>query len=374
MPTTLFDKIVDKDNIYKAYKKVLKGKNKYSTEAIEFVIDETYNLKTLRQSLIDETYRFDGYIRFMVYEPKERIIDAPHFKDKIVQLAVNKVLKEVYQPCFIYDSYASLDEKGTHKCVDRIQYFMREAKQQYGESAYIVKMDIKKFFYSIDREILKNFFSKKIKCKKTLRLLYHIIDSAKLINDKGLPLGNTLSQISANIYLNKLDQFCKRKLSLKYMVRYMDDVIIIVENKEKAQEVKELICDFVKQKLNLEHNKDKTDIFPINQGVNAIGFKIHTTHKLLRNDCKKKIKGKLRAMPELIILGKLTINKAEQMLNSWLGHAKHGNSYNFIQSLLKRFNFIYLDKKDRLRIDIDKLNKYVENKKIKEAAESVKIA
>ena len=355
--STIFDSIVDENNIYRAYRKALKGDNKYTPEAIRFSLDETYNLNALRQSLIDGTYRFDGYMRFKVYEPKERIIDAPHFKDKIVQLAINNVLKEIYNPCFIYDSYASIDNKGTHKCVDRIQHFMRKAKWQYGDGAYIVKVDVRKFFYSIDREILKGFLPKKIKCKKTLRLLYHIIDSAQLIDDLGLPLGNTLSQICANIYLNKLDQYCKRRLSLKYVVRYMDDVIIAVESKEKAREVRGLVCVFIKQELNLNHNEDKTDIFPVDQGVNAIGFKIHTTHRLLRNESKKTIKRKTKKMRRLIVEGKMTKEKAEQILNSWLGHAKHGSSYNFIRRLLERHDYIYVDKKGALRVDIDKLKK-----------------
>lgn len=355
MSTNLFNRIIDEKNIYSAYKKSLKGNNKYTNEAIEFAMNETYNLRKLRKSLIEETYEFDEYIRFTVYEPKERIIDAPHFKDKIVQLAINNILKTVYQPCFIYDSYASLDDKGTHKCVDRIQYFIRKAKWQYGEKAYIVKLDIKKFFYSIDRNILKEILTKKVKCQKTLNLLYKIIDSADSIDEKGLPLGNTLSQLFANIYLNEVDQYSKRKLGIKYYIRYMDDTIIIVENKEKANEVKDLIIDFNNKKLNLRMNEKKSKIFPISQGVNAIGFKIHPTHRLLRNDSKKKIKRKAKKMKPLIETRRMTIEKAEQILNSWLGHSSHGDSHNFITKLINKNNHIYMNKKGVLKIDESKI-------------------
>lgn len=341
----MFTRIVAKENIHKAYRKALKGKGKYNPEAIEFARDETLNLRQLRQSLIDETYCFDGYIRFPVFEPKERIVDAPHFKDKVVQLAINNVLKEVYNPTFIYDSYACIDGKGTHKCVDRIQHFIRKAKWQYGEEACIIKIDIKKFFYSIDREILKRILPKKIKCKKTLRLIFKIIDSARVISPKGLPLGNTLSQLCANITMNKADQFIKRKLRVRYCIRYMDDVILIVENKEKARLVLRKTEEYIKHNLHLDLHDKKTKIFPINQGVNAIGFKIHSTHRLMRNDCKKKIKRKVKAMPKLISEGKLTVHKAEQMLNSWMGHASGASSYNFIQKLIKDSGFIYQHKK-----------------------------
>ncbi|NLL02487.1 MAG: RNA-dependent DNA polymerase [Mollicutes bacterium] len=339
----------------------LKGKGKYHVEAMKFALDEIYNLNELRMSLINGTYKFDGYTTFTVYEPKERVINAPHFKDKIVQLAINNVLKDVYNPCFIFDSYACIDGKGTHKCVDRIQHLMRKAKWEYGEETAIIKGDVKKFFYTINRDILKNLLQKKIKCKKTLNLLFKIIDSADVIDLLGLPLGNTLSQICANVYMNELDQFCKRRLSLKYMIRYMDDFFIFVKNKEEANRVLDLIYVFVEEKLQLELNKNKTKIFPINQGLNAIGYKIYTTHRLLRNDSKKKIKRKLKAMPQLIIAGKMTIAKAEQILNSWLGHAKHGDSYNFIKNLMIKYYFLYLIKgKDKsvLKINYNILKRY----------------
>ncbi len=322
---------------------------------MEFAQNETYNLNQIKQSLVDETYEFDGYIRFPVFEPKERIVDAPHYKDKIVQLAINNILKEAYVPTFIFDSYACIDGRGTHKCVDRIQHFIRKAKWEYGEDAYIVKIDFKKFFYSIDREILKKLLAKKIKCEKTLRLLYKIIDSARLIDLLGVPLGNTLSQICANIYLNEIDQYCKRKLSLKYYCRYMDDCIIIMPNKNSAQNLLRLLRIFARDKLHLSLNEDKSKIFPINQGVNAVGFKIYATHRLLRNDCKKKIKRKIKAMPHLIAEGKLTVQKAEQMLNSWRGHSKNSNSYNFVQGLVKKHDFIYISNKGTLKINKTKL-------------------
>lgn len=348
----LFERIVDKDNIYKSYRKSLKGKNKYSNEAMIFSSDETYSLNKLRQSLIGETYQFDDYITFKVYEPKERVVDAPHFKDKIVQLALNNALKGVYYPSFIYDNYACIDNKGTHKCVERIQYFLKKAKWEYGDDAYIIKIDIKKFFYTIDREILKDILKKRIYCEKTLKLLYKIIDSAKLLGDLGLPLGNTLSQLCANIYMNEFDQYCKRKLSLHYYIRYVDDAIVIAKDKNEAKRILELMTVFLKEKLNLDINTDKTKIFPINQGVNSIGFKLYATHRLLRDDCKKKIKRKIKAMPRLIEEKRLTLSKAEQMLNSWLGHAKHGCSYNFIKSLLKKHNYLYMIGKNKLKLTI----------------------
>lgn len=349
MPT-IFDRIVEEDNLYRAYEKAMRGDNRYTSEAMEFEADDIYNLNRLRACLIDETYEFQGYNRFMVYEPKERVIDAPHFVDKIVQLAINFTLKGLYQPCFIYDSYASLDGKGTHRCVDRLSRFSRKAKWQYGDGAYIVKLDIEKFFYSIDRSKLKQILAKKITCDKTLRLVYKIIDSAEVISDRGLPLGNTLSQLFANVYLNELDQYCKRKLSLKYYVRYMDDIIIFVENKVAATKIKNLIGAFAQENLSLNLNKKKSKIFPITQGVNAIGFKIYSTHRLLRDDSKKKIKRKARKIKPLILAEVLPIEKANQIFGSWSGHAQHCDSYNFVKKLVDKHDYIQI---------VNKNNKYI---------------
>ncbi|MFW6015058.1 MAG: reverse transcriptase domain-containing protein [bacterium] len=355
--SNLFTKITDIENFEEAYKQTIQGKSKYKKEALIFNQNAVYNLEKLRQRVIKGKYKFSGYTRFTVYEPKERVIDAPGFKDKIVQIAINNVLKGVYYPCFIYSSYACIDNKGTHRCVDRIQYYIRKAKWQYGEKAFFINLDIKKFFYSIDRKILKNLLTKKIKCDKTLNLLYEIIDSADAISPKGMPLGNTLSQICANIYMNELDQYSKRKLSLKYYVRYADDVVIIVKNREKAKEIKNKLIQFINKKLNLKPNKRKTQIFPINQGINTVGFKIHATHRLLRNKSKKKIKRKCKKMRKLIIDGDMTKEKAEQILNSWKGHADHANSYNFIQSLLEKNDYITMNDDNVFKIDIKIINK-----------------
>lgn len=331
------------------------GKSKYKREALLFAQNPTYNLKELQKELRDGTYEFKGYFEFKVFEPKERVINAPYYRDKVVQLAVVNVIKDIYYPSFIYDSYACIDGKGTHKCVERISYFIRKAKWQYGNDAYILKVDMKKFFYSIDRKVLKKVIKKKVKCKRTLTLLFKIIDSADIIDDKGLPLGNTISQLCANIIMNELDQYCKRHLRIKYYVRYADDVIMILEDKEKAIQIKDSVVEYTTTKLNLNINEEKTKIFPICQGVNTVGFKMHPTHKLIRNNSKKRIKQKLRKMRRLIIEGKLSFEKAEQIINSWYGHAKQGNSYNFVKKITTKHNYVYINKNNVLKVDEDKL-------------------
>lgn len=189
-----------------------------------------------------------------------------------------------------------------------------------------------------------------------------IIDSSALISEVGLPLGNTLSQLCANIYMNEFDQYCKRYLGYKYYVRYADDIIIILPNKKEAQKAKSEFESYLKERLKMEPNTQKTQVFPINQGVNAYGFKVYRTHRLLRDDSKKKIKRKIKKMPRLIALGKMSITTANTMLASWSGHAKYASSRNFIQSILDRRPYIKLEN-DILTINEEEMKCYIETMK-----------
>ena len=354
---SLFEEITELENFEKAYKQTQKGKGKYKTECILFNKDAVYNLERLRQSVITGSYRFSGYNRFTVYEPKERVVDAPGLKDKIVQIAINNVLKSVYHPKFIHDSYSCIDNKGTHKCVDRVSYFMRKASWEYGEDAQIIEIDIKKFFYSINRDTLKLMLPKRISCARTLNLLYTIIDSADVIALLGLPLGNTLSQIGANIYMNEVDQHCKRKLGLRYYIRYADDVLIIVKSKERAKTIMQGVTSFISERLDLAVNENKTQIFPLEQGVNTVGFKIHKTHRLLRNESKKKMKRKAKKLRRLLVDRRIEPEKVEQMFNSWLGHAKHGCSHNFLRKLVDKYDYLFLTNKGIIKVDLNPILK-----------------
>lgn len=351
----IFDEITSMNNLERAYKQAMKGKNKFNKEAMVYSQNETHNLNKLQASLINGTYEFGSYNKFYVHEPKVRLIHAPQHQDKIIQHAINNVIKHIYQRCFIYDSYACIDYKGTHKAVDRVSEFMRRGAWEFGPGAFIIKLDIKKYFYTINRSILKNILAKRIKCKQTLNLLYGIINSANQIDSVGLPLGNLLSQLFANIYMNEFDQFCKRKLGIKYFVRYADDVIAIAGSKSESLRILELMKDFFTNELALETHDRKTKVFPISQGVNAYGFKIHKTHRLLRNDSKKKIKRKAKRMIVSIKENRMSVEKCEQILNSWHGHAMHGSSRNFINSLIERNDCVYLDYRQRLRVDTNKI-------------------
>lgn len=351
-------------NLINAYEKSLKNGGRYNIETLKFSRNAMVNLKILQKNLYDRTYKFSGYNTFNVYEPKERIINAPYYQDKIVQLAMHEVLSEKFIPTFISHSYACMADRGTHAAVNQVEKNLKVAKWKWGDEAYVCRVDVRRFFYSIDRDILKEQYRRVINEEDVLWVMDTIVDSGAAIDEVGLPLGNTLSQLCANIALNDLDQYCKRYLGYKYYVRYADDVVIVLPNKEAAQEAKENCMSFLVKHLNLEANKRKTQIFPINQGCNAFGFKIFTTHKLLRNDSKKAIKRKIKKMPRLIAKDLLTIEKANEMLASWSGHARHANSYNFIMSIVERRPYIKYDKnRGVLTINKKELNHVISQRK-----------
>lgn len=247
---------------------------------------------------------------------------------------VNNGLKEFYRNKFIYHSYACIVGKGTHRAVDAVQHNFRLAKRNYGAASYILKIDIAKFFYSIDREVLKSIIRRDIKCKRLLELIEIIIDSAQTISKKGLPLGNTISQLLANVYMNELDHYCKRSLQTKHYVRYADDIVIFCESKEQANDYLYFIEKYLKNKLKLKVNEHKTKVFPISQGVNAYGFKIHATHRLIRTDTKTRMKQKTKKLIRLERAGRVCVVTVNQVLSSYAGHCKYAATYTLISRLM----------------------------------------
>lgn len=342
---SLYERIYDTKNLEESYKRTQSGNRKYRKEAIYFAMSKERKLRCLQKELEDRTYRPGSYIEFYVFEPKKRLVHAPHIRDKIVQFSIHTVLQGIYRSVFIKDSYACLEEKGTHEAVHRIQHYMRLAQWKY-EEPYIVKIDVRKFFYSINRDILKTIYRKKIPESEQdfLRILDMIVDSSPE-GEKGLPLGNVTSQDFANIYLNEIDQFCKRYLGLKWYVRYMDDICIIVKDRETARDVLAKIRTYVKDHLDLELN-EKTHIYPLAQGINTLGFRIHTTHLEVRNSSKAAMKRRIKKIDEKVQSGRLTKKQAQQAVNAWLGHARHSNSYNLAKKIFEKYDYIQIEDKD----------------------------
>ena len=242
------------ENLYNAYLKARRGKNN-SAEVLKFNYNLENELLKLQCELRSQTYKTGKYRHFIILEPKERKISALPFRDRVVHHAICTVIEIIFEKKFIYDSYACRKGKGTHAGADRIQKFIRKANNYY-----VLKCDVSKYFPSVNHEILKKLIREKIADKKLLQLLDKIVDSSEEQNiqsslQKGIPIGNLTSQLFANIYLNKLDEYVKYELKINYYLRYMDDFVIMHESKIYLHEVKEKIIENQKENKKQEVKK-----------------------------------------------------------------------------------------------------------------------
>ena len=232
-----------------------------------------------------------------------RIMCKQKYIDRIVhRWVVDNFLEPYFVTTFISTSYACIKGRGMHKTVKRVQKDMLHLTRAWKEY-YIIKMDIKKYFENIDKDILYKILNRKIKDKKLRWLIKEILYSNG--GKTGLAIGNYTSQVFANIYLNEVDQYVKHKLKQKYYYRYMDDSVIFVKTKQEAKETLENIRNFVEEELRLTLNK-KTQIFKNKQGVNFCGYKINEYRLKIRDRGKRKLKKKIKYLTKEIKEGRMT--------------------------------------------------------------------
>ena len=255
---------------------------------------------------------------------------ASEYKDRVVhQWYVEKFIKPYFVPQFISTSYAGIEGRGMHKASKDVQKAMRSAKSKW-KNYYILKMDVTKYFQNIDKRILWEILKRKMKDNKLLWLTREILLSTEGM--VGLPLGNYTSQMFANIYLNELDQYVKHILKCKYYYRYMDDIVIMCENKKIAKDILNNITKFLKDNLKLTLNS-KTRIFKDIQGVNFCGYKINEKRLKIRHTSKCRMKRKLKRYTEQLKEGKITLPEIQRSIAGWLGYVKHADSYNLRKSM-----------------------------------------
>lgn len=334
---TDFETMCSFENLYDAYKKARSGKRDKAACA-EFELRTLDNIAKLREELVNKTYKMQKYNTFLVHEPKERVVMASSFRDRIVQHSLcDNVFQKRILPHFIYDNYASQKGKGTHFGLRRLHKFMHQYYCNHGSEGWILKGDISKYFYSIDHDILKRQIQKLIQDKDILNLCNLIIDSTE---GKGLPIGNQTSQAFALLYLNDLDHLIKDKMGIKYYGRYMDDFYIIMPEKEKLKKMLEIVKQEV-EKLGLSLNP-KTQIFPLKNGIDFLGFHSYLTEsgkivKKIRKNSKNNAKRRLRKLLLMRKNGKISKEKVLQSYDCWMNHAKHGNTYHLRKNIEEEF-------------------------------------
>jgi len=333
----LFQKFCSFENLHSAYLKARKCK-RYKDYVLEFSYDLEKNLFLLQSELISQDYHCREYNGFIINDSKKRLIKAPDFRDRIIHHALYNIIEPIFDNSFIYDSYACRKEKGTHKAILRLKGFLKNKR-----NVYCLQCDVRKFFESIDQNILKKLIKKKIADKKILKVVNKIIDSSfdhknfeNLFDFRltGIPLGNLTSQLFANIYLNELDQFIKHSLREKYYIRYMDDFLILVYNKGELFKIKEEIKKFLLVRLKLDLHPKKCNIFPVKKGIDFLGYRIFANYRLLRKSTVKRFIKRTKLYKKKLRSGLMAFEKFNRSIQSWFAYAKFGNSWKLRESLV----------------------------------------
>lgn len=346
----IFPNIYGFEELYRANQNARKGK-RYRDDVLKFSDNLEENLLQLQNEILWDTYEVGPYRKFYVHEPKLRLVMALQYRDRIVQWAIYNQLNPFYDKIFIEDSYACRIGKGSHKAADRLQYWLRQVSRKPGKWYYL-KLDISKYFYRVDHRVLEDILAKRIKDPRTLSLLRRIINSEDTrfglpagmnpeecaedmwLWDTGMPIGNLTSQLFANVYLNEVDQLCKHALHVHFYIRYMDDIIILSDDKRQLADWKEEIADFLKNELRLDLN-NKTAIRPISLGIDFVGFKIWATHRRLKKATARRIIRRVGNLSALLAAGEITKETFDRTAASYNGVLEHCNSYGLRQKLNK---------------------------------------
>lgn len=360
----IFPLIYDFENLFSAYKKAISCK-RYRPDVMEYTDRLEENLIELQNEFIWKTYSVGRYNIFYVYEPKKRMIMSLQFKDRVAQHAIYSILNPYFEKQFISDSYACRVGKGTHRAVRQLQRWLRKTDRSL-KRFYYLKLDISKYFYRVDHEVLMGILQRKIADKDLLHVLSVIINCEdthfglplgadvgnvaydELLGEVGLPIGNLTSQMFANLYLNELDQHCKHHLHLVYYIRYMDDIIILHHDKKYLEKIKQDIAKFLADNLHLQLN-NKTCIRPTSMGIEFVGFRVWSTHIKLRKKTAEKMKKRLKYMFAAYRTGEVDRETLDRSIASYRGILQHFNSYGLRQSLNELYKKEVKEEKEKMQ-------------------------
>lgn len=319
----LFDKIVSLDNLYEADKRARRQKS-HRPEVMLFDKNRDKLLLDLQRKLINGEYETSEYYVFKIYEPKEReIFKLPYYPDRIVHHAIMNIMEPIWVSAFIKGTYSCIRKRGIHKALRDVKFALKDEIN----TQYCLKLDIRKFYPSIDHDILKTIIRKKIKDKRLLSLLDEIIESAQ-----GVPIGNYLSQFFANLYLTYLDHWIKEQKKVRYYFRYEDDIVILGRDKQELRDLFYNIQDYLNNKLKLNF-KDNWQIFKVDsRGIDFVGYRIFHTHTLLRKHIKKNFCKKINKLNKKQNLDKDTY---KQKICSYIGWIKYCNGRNLLNKMSK---------------------------------------
>jgi len=350
----MYEKITSINNILVAWEEFIVNKKKRADVQI-FSKDLLANILSLHDDLIHTTYKHAGYQCFNINDPKARVIHKAVVRDRLVHHAIYRILYPIFDEGFIFDSYSCRLDKGTHKAVRRLESFALKVSRNYTKPCYALKCDVKKFFNSVDHEILLKLISRKISDPDIIWLIEEVINSfnksssvqlelldlrkanrasarererrrptGAVLAGHGIPIGNLTSQLFANIYLNELDQFVKHTLKIKHYLRYCDDFVILSDNQEELQTIVGSIGEFLNEHLRLKLHPNKVTIRKLKQGIDFLGYVVLPYHTVLRTKTKKRMLKRVN----------------EKNLTSYTGLLDHCNGYKLRQKVMQKYKLI----------------------------------
>ena len=292
----------------------------------EYKLEE--NIFQLYYELKEGTYKHGPYEDFWIQDPKQRHIHKALVRDRIVHHALFSALSPVFEPMFIYDSYSCRENKGSHKGIGRLARMLRKASKNNHKDCFVLKCDIRKFFKSVDHQILISIIGKRIKDPEAMWLIKETMESFPA----GLPIGNLTSQLFANIYLNELDQFVKSQLRIPFYVRYTDDFVIIDSRKERLEWWLSKIKKFLFEILRLDLHPQKVCIGRYHQGADFLGYVQFPNYRSLRPTTRRRI------------FKRAALGISEQSLQSYLGVLSHANTHELSEKIK---NLFWLNRREK---------------------------
>lgn len=343
----LWHQIISWENLLLAARYAQKGK-RFRDDVLNFNYNLESNLFKLTNSLANKSYRPGAYKSFRIYDPKPRLISAAPYRDRVVHHALCNIIVPLIDRSFIDDTYANRLGYGSHRALKRFTKFARSSR-------YVLQCDIRKYFPSIDHEILKEIIRRKIKCKNTLWLIDLIIDASNpqeeiiqyfpgddlskpLLRRIGLPIGNLTSQFFANLYLNDFDHFIKEKLRSKKYLRYVDDFALFSDDLEFLAQARLEIENYLIG-LRLKIHPIKSQLFETVQGANFVGFRVLPDRIRVRNDNLRRARKRMKHLQYEYGHGEISLQKLIDRIQSWEAHLKHADTYRLRQNIFSRYVF-----------------------------------
>ncbi len=330
--SNLFNEMVSAEALFAAWNEFRHGKTKRA-DVQEFGRHVEKNIFRLCRDLVGKRYKHSPYESFFIHDPKLRHIRKACVRDRLVHQAAYTVLVRIYEPKFLHHIYSSRLGKGTHKAVNALREMTWKVSKNLTRPCWSLKCDVRRFYDTVDHEILLGILKRTISDQDALWLLQEIIESFdhEGTPGKGLPIGNLTSQIFTNIYLNEFDQFVKHDLRIKHYIRFADDIALLSPYKCELQELLPKLKEFLFSRLKLELHPKKITIRPLKQGIDFLGYVTLPHHRVLRTKTRRRMKRKLSERLAQYQNGAVPEDSINQTLQSYLGMLSHAHTYELQQ-------------------------------------------